>query len=90
MQRITSLTENGMRITPPTKDYRPVDDFLLLDEDQDLRGRAVSDVSGDLGQVTEMLVDPENRRVAMIELTDGRRVPIEQVRLDGQNIRLER
>ena len=90
MQRITSLTETGMRITPPTKDFRPVDDFLLLNEEQDLRGRFVSDSTGDLGQVTEMLVDPENRRVAMIELTDGRRVPIEQVRLDGQNIRLER
>ncbi len=90
MQRITSLTETGMRITPPTKVYKPVDEFLLLDEDQDLRGRAVSDVTGDLGEVTEMLVDPEERRVAMIELSDGRRVPIEQVRLDGQHVRLER
>ena len=88
MRRITSYTETGMRITPPTRDYQPVDDFFLLDEKQDLRGRSVSSERGEIGSVADMLVDPDARRVAMIELTDGRRVPIEMVRLDGETVRL--
>ena len=88
MQRITSLKETGMRITPPAKRYQPVDDFFLLDEAQDLRGRSVTGRGGDLGSITEMLVDPEARRVAMIELSDGRRVPIEHVRVEGEIVRL--
>ena len=88
MRRITSLTETGLRIAPPTQDFRPVDDFFLLDERQDLRGRPVTGRSGDMGEVRDMLVDPQARRVAMIELSDGRRVPIEHVRLDGQTVRL--
>ena len=88
MRRITSLTETGMRITPPTRNYQPVDDFFLLDEKQDLRGRAVENDHGPMGSVADMLVDPEARRVAMIELSDGRRVPIENVRLRGDMVRL--
>ena len=89
MRRITSLTETGLRIAPATGNYRPVDDFFLVDETQDLRGRAVSGRAGDMGEVTDMLVDPETHRVAMIELSDGRRVPIESVRLHGRDVRIE-
>ena len=90
MRRITSMTETGMRITAPTAHFRPVDDFFLVDEKQDLRGRAVTSEGRDMGHVQDMLVDPDNRRVAMIELSDGRRLPIEMVRLDGDSVRLER
>ena len=89
MRRITTMTETGMRITPTTQNYAPVDDFFIVEPKLDLRGRRVSDRSGDRGEVTNMLVDPQARRVAMIELSDGRRVPIEHVRLDGEHVRLE-
>lgn len=90
MRRITTMTETGMRITSPTRNYQPVDDYFLLDETQDLRGRSVESETGAMGEVADMLVDPKARRVAMIELTDGRRVPIENVRLHGDRVHLTR
>lgn len=90
MQRITSLTETGFRATPSTGAYAPVSDYFLVDSKQDLRGRRiVGDTMPDDLAVADMLVDPDTNRVAMIEMTDGRRVPIEQVRLRGSHIYLE-
>jgi len=91
MRRITSLTETGFRATPSTGAYQPVSDYFLVDEKQDLRGRKV--LSGTKFEdlcVTEMLVDPDTNRVAVIELSDGRRHPIEHVRLQGSYIKLTR
>ncbi|MGB6231716.1 MAG: hypothetical protein WBF53_16485 [Litorimonas sp.] len=94
MNRITSLTETGMRITPSTGHYVPVDDYFLVDESQDLRGRDVTRMLDSkeiehVGVVADMLVDPDTREVAIIELKDGRRYPIEMVRLRGSQVRLE-
>lgn len=78
-----SLPENGA--------YKPVSDYFLVDESLDLRGRKVfgEDGVGDLC-VTDMLVDPDTQQVAIVELSDGRRMPIEMVRLKGSYVRFER
>lgn len=94
MNRITSLKETGVRITPSTGHFAPVDDYFLVDEGQDLRGRKVTRLLDSkqieqVGTVSDMLVDPDTHQVAMIELEDGRRLPIELVRLRGSEIRLE-
>lgn len=90
MKRITSLTETGMHVLPSTGSYVPVEDYFLVDESLDLRGRSVLGNGGhaDL-TVKDMLVDPDSKRVAMIELSDGRRLPIEHVRLQGSYVRIE-
>ena len=90
MQRITSLKETGLRAVPSSGTYLPVDDFFLVDESQDLRGRAILGDENEVPlSVNEMLVDPDTQRVAMIELSDGRRLPIERVRLQGSYVRIE-
>lgn len=75
---------------PSTGAYEPMSDYYLVDEKQDLRGRRIltNDGPSDLS-VTMMLVDPDSNRVAMIELSDGRRCPIETVRIQGSYVRLE-
>ncbi|WP_377886417.1 PRC-barrel domain-containing protein [Algimonas porphyrae] len=77
-----------MRVMPSTGHYEPVSDYYLQDESQDLRGRTVTGPDGDLGTVKDMLVDPDIQKVAMIELSDGRRIPIKYVRLHGSQVRI--
>lgn len=90
MERITSLKETGMRVTPSTGEFKPVSDFFLVDEGMDLRGRRLREGDKDSTvTVSDMLVDPDTQRVALIELSDGRRIPIENVRLQGSYIRIE-
>ena len=90
MQRITSLRETGVRATPSTGSYVPVSDYFLVDSKQDLRGRTLINGEGPQNvTVKDMLVDPDTNRVAMIELTDGRRIPIEHIRLRGNHVYLE-
>ncbi|MGB6318347.1 MAG: hypothetical protein WBG08_06890 [Litorimonas sp.] len=89
-RRITSLRETGVRDLPSTGRFEPVSDYFLVDESQDLRGRTVleADKPGEL-TVRDMLVDPDTQRVAIVELSDGRRMPIEHVRLRGSYVSLE-
>lgn len=63
-----------------------LDDWQLVDDDQDLRGRALLTRTGErIGTVKRMLVDRDAERVAALELDDGRTVAIEEVELrDGQ------
>ena len=75
--------------------YDPVDDYFLVDESHDLRGRRVTQMAAnktleDVGVVTDMLVDPETHRVSILELNNGRHLPIEDVRLRGSHVRIER
>lgn len=49
------------------------DDWQLKFEEQDVRGRAVLDASGDrVGSVDDMIVDTDARRVTHVRLDDGR------------------
>lgn len=91
MHRSTSRSESRHRQAPSPIAYRSVSDFFLVDESQDLRGRAFKPEAGSLsaGTVTDMLVDPEAKRVALIELSDGRRIPIEAIRLRGRYVTLQ-
>ncbi len=78
-----------MRIVPSSGAYEPVSDYFLVDESLDLRGRQILAEDGNTEiTVKDMLVDPDTERVAMIELSDGRRLPIEHVRLKGSYVQL--
>lgn len=85
------MSETGMKILPREGHYKSVSDFFLVDETQDLRGRFFKDQKGDLSAitVTDMLVDPDRDHVALIELSDGRRIPIEKIRLRGRYVTLQ-
>jgi hypothetical protein len=90
VKRLTSMTETGLHSLPSTGMYEPVSDYFLVDESLDLRGRRVFGDDGETDvTVDDMLVDPDSQRVAIVELSDGRRLPIEHVRLKGSYISLE-
>lgn len=62
-----------------------LEDWQLVNPDQDLRGRPLMTRSGEtLGTIRRMLVDRNNERVAAVVLDNERAVPIEDVEIrDG-------
>ncbi len=53
-----------------------LDDWELVYDEQDLRGRRLLDAEGrSLGTVTEMIVDTDEERVDVIVLDNGREIP---------------
>lgn len=53
-----------------------LEDFQLVDSDQDCRGWPVLDAAGQqVGTVREMLVDTDGERVAALVLDSGAQVP---------------
>lgn len=59
-----------------------LDDWQLVNKDQDLRGRPLLTRSGEqLGIVRRMLVDCDHRRVAAVVLDNGHTVPVEDVEI---------
>lgn len=62
-----------------------LDDWDLVNSDQDVRGRPLMTRSGErLGIVRRMLVDREHSRVAALVLDNGRAVPVEEIEIrDG-------
>lgn len=66
-------------------DLAELDDYELVDEDQDLRGHALKSTDGrTLGTVQRMLVDPDRDRVAALVLDDGHGIPVSEVEIrDG-------
>jgi sporulation protein YlmC with PRC-barrel domain len=61
-----------MALTP----FAELDDFQLVDSDQDCRGWPVLDATGQqVGTVREMLVDTDGERVAALVLDSGAQVP---------------
>lgn len=68
------------------KTLSELDEYQLVNSDQDLRGRPLMTASGErVGTIQRMLVDRDHERVAAVLLDDGRAVPIEEVEIrDGQ------
>lgn len=61
-----------------------LDDYHLVDKDQDLRGRPLMTAAGEkLGVVARMLVDKREERVAALVLEDGRAFPVEEIEIRG-------
>lgn len=57
-----------------------LDDWQLVDDDQDIRGWPLLSAEGDrLGVIGRMLIDRDNERVAAVVLEDGRTIPVEQI-----------
>lgn len=53
-----------------------LEDFQLVDVDQDCRGWSVHDADGrDIGTVRELLVDTERQRVTVLLLDSGLQLP---------------
>ena len=65
-----------------------LNDWELVDDDQDVRGRALLDEAGrPLGTVREMIVDTDEERVDAIVLDDGRELPAGAFRIrDGRPV----
>lgn len=63
-----------------------LDDWQLVNSDQDLRGRPLCTQSGErLGTVHRMLVDRDHKRVAALVLDNGRAVPVDDVEIRDGN-----
>lgn len=59
-----------------------LDNYDLVHESQDIRGRPLVDTDGRrLGIIKDMLVDPGQNRVAAIRLEDGRVTPIDPLEI---------
>jgi uncharacterized protein (TIGR02271 family) len=59
-----------------------LDDYQLVNKDQDIRGWPVRDPAGQsLGKVKELMVDTDAERVAIIVLESGATYPVEDISL---------
>jgi sporulation protein YlmC with PRC-barrel domain len=57
-------------------------DWKLVDDEQDVRGKPLSTASGEmLGTIKDMMVDTEDERVTSVLLEDGRSFPVEGLEL---------
>ena len=64
-----------------------LDDYHLVNEDQDVRGRPLVTPKGEkLGIIQRMLVDKREERVAALVLEDGRAFPVEEVEIRGGKV----
>lgn len=72
-------------MTHEYKDLRELDDYQLVNEDQDLRGSVLYTTGGErIGTVRRMLVDPDRDHVAGLVLEDHRIVPVSEIEIrDG-------
>ena len=70
------------------KPLAELEDFNLVNSDQDCRGWAAMDASGTrVGTVKEMLVDTDRELVTALVLDNGQQVPVRAVSLkDGKVI----
>lgn len=61
---------------------RELDDYQLVDQDQDLRGSGLYTTDGKrLGTIRRMLVDPDRDHVAGLVLDDHRIVPVSEIEI---------
>jgi sporulation protein YlmC with PRC-barrel domain len=61
----------------PVRPLSELTDWELVDASQDLRGKHIIDDSGhDQGEVADLLVDTESKRVASVRTHNGRIIPI--------------
>lgn len=67
-----------------------LEDWELVNKDQDIRGHALMMRSGrKLGIIRRMLVDRDHERVAALVLDDGRTIPVEDVEIRGGEAYIE-
>lgn len=86
IQRLNMLNEPRLHALPSTGTYKPMSDYELADQRQDLRGRTFVEGEQETAIIQDMLVNPDTNRVEIIELSDGRRIPITYIRLKGQKV----
>jgi|TARA_R100000049_G_C1953590_1_gene103993 hypothetical protein len=67
------------------QDLKELDDYQLVNEEQDLRGHSLKTYDGlHLGTIKRMLVDPDRDHVAGLVLEDDRIVPVSEIEVkDG-------
>jgi stress response protein YsnF len=66
-----------------------LDDWQLVDSDQDIRGQKLQDERGDtLGTIREMIVNTDTEYVEAIVLDDGREIPASAIRLGDDAVYL--
>lgn len=64
-----------------------LDEWELVNDDQDLRGCTLQTRSGHaLGTIRRMLVDRNHERVAAVVLDDGRAVPVEEIEIRDNHV----
>lgn len=71
------------------KDYPTLhgSDWELENDDQDIRGRTLLDAGGArLGVIKDMLVDPDDERVAAVRLDNGEIIPIEALTIGPREV----
>lgn len=83
-----------------TKSYEPrpdwtalgeLSDWELHDGNQDIRGQALVDASGEsLGSIEELLVDCDEGRVAAVRLVSGRTFPVEPLVIEDTRVVLRK
>lgn len=68
------------------EDLRELDDYQLVNEEQDLRGHSLQTSDGlHLGTIKRMLVDPDRDHVAGLVLEDDRIVPVTEIEVRDGN-----
>lgn len=68
-----------------------LDDWQLVDEDQDIRGWMLKDERGDpIGTVTSMVVDTDTEYVDAIVLDDGTEIPVSDIEIGDNAVFLRR
>lgn len=69
--------------------YSQQDTFAVVHPQQDVRQWHVFGADGlPIGQVHDMLFNTETERVEAIELTDGNRIPVEEIEILEDRVRL--
>lgn len=73
-------------MTRKYEDLSELDDYQLVNEEQDLRGHSLQTTDGlHLGTIKRMLVDPDRDHVAGLVLEDGRIVPVSEIEIRDGN-----
>jgi sporulation protein YlmC with PRC-barrel domain len=61
--------------------------WQLVNEEQDIRGRPVSSITGEAyGSVDNLLVDKDKEHVVAVRLDDGRMVPVEKLEIRERDV----
>lgn len=61
---------------------KDLDDYQLVNSEQDLRGHALKSTDGrKLGTISRMLVDPDRDHVAALVLENGNGVPVNDIEI---------
>lgn len=64
-----------------------LDSWQLVNENQDIRGRAVVSATGEsYGRIADMMVDKDKEHVAAVRMNDGRIVPAEKLEIRDRDV----